>query len=184
MKLIYRLAEATEIDALIALQSLSLRILLRSSLSEELLEALIANQAQRRSLAQELILVAEGNGQILGFIACFLRQAQITGLYVHPDFVRQGIGSSLLFGAAEVLNARKYRSINVYASEYTLPFYQYHGFQTIRRASLPLSRYQNIPTTLMRKTLRPITPEEAQRNKIVVGILIILIVISLWATLN
>ena len=184
MELIYRLADVAELEEILAVQSLSLRMLLRPSMDEDLLEALIEDQAKRRSLQQELILVAVGNGQILGFVACFVRLAQITGLYVHPDFVRQGIGSSLLVGIAQMFNARKYRSITVYSSEYAIPFYEYHGFQIVRESQLILSRHERVTTALMRKTIRQITPEEEQRNKVVFGILIVLIIVSLWATFS
>ncbi|AFY38050.1 GCN5-related N-acetyltransferase [[Leptolyngbya] sp. PCC 7376] len=184
MKLLYRLAEAPDFNELLAVQNLSLQILLGTSLDEAILNALIKDQHQKRSQLNELIVVAVCNEKIIGFIAFLPRNAQITGLFVHPDFVRQGIGSELLAAAIEILDSQKRRTVYVWSSEYAKPFYRQNGFRSAYSRYLLLGRHLKVRIFWMNKLIRPLTDAEKKRNTVIVVILSILTAVSLAVALS
>jgi putative acetyltransferase len=84
-----------------------------------------------RSMAEgEIFEVAVFDGRVVGF--CGHKNDEICSLYVHPDFGRRGIASSLLERALRVLQDRGHRRVIVDSSITASPFYQKHGFRLIR----------------------------------------------------
>lgn len=183
MKLLLRLAETEELPDILQLQALSLRILLASTTDPETLESLIRHQQLEREKLGELILVATCNHDFVGFVAIQTLQSQISGLFVHPDFVRQRIGSELIWAAEEVMRRKNRRSLTVLASEYAKPFYKHMGFKTMRRHYLVLQRRQKVRVFWMRKPLREVTPVEQQQRTMVLAVLAIVTILSVWAAI-
>ncbi|OKH17352.1 GNAT family N-acetyltransferase [[Limnothrix rosea] IAM M-220] len=184
MKILYRLATDADLDDILAVQTLNLKILLGSSLSEEVLTALVINQEKKRDRQRELIFIAICNGKVIGFIALLLNSARITGLFVHPDFVQQGIGSELLTIAIDVLDSKKHRTIFAWSFDSAKAFYRKHGFHSSRSNYLLLGRHLKVRTFWMRKTIRPLTEIEQKRNTIITAIIISLILVSLITSLS
>ncbi|MGB2925275.1 MAG: GNAT family N-acetyltransferase [Limnothrix sp.] len=183
MKLLFRFAEPKDLPNILQLQALSLRVLLAPTVADEVLDNLITQQHIEREKRDELILVALCNHDFIGFIALRTAQSQISGLFVHPDFVRQGIGTELITAAAEIMRVKKQRKLLVMASEYAKPFYKKMGFKTLRRSYLFVKRRQKIRVFWMRKELQELTPEEQQQRLSVGVVLAIVIVVSLWAAI-
>ncbi|NJN72698.1 MAG: GNAT family N-acetyltransferase [Limnothrix sp. RL_2_0] len=183
MKLLLRLAEPEELPDILQLQALSLRILLASTTDPETLESLIRHQQLEREKLDELILVATCNHDFVGFVALQMLQAQISGLFIHPDFVRQGIGSELVLAVEALMHRKNRRSLTVMASEYAKPFYKHMGFKTIRRHYLFVQRRQKVRVFWMRKSLRDVTPEEEQQQTTVFAVLTILTILSVLAAI-
>lgn len=183
MKLLLRLAEPEELPDILQLQALSLRILLAPTMDSETLESLIQHQQLEREKLGELILVATCNHDLVGFVAIQTLQSQISGLFVHPDFVRQRIGSELLLAAEEVMRRKNRRSLTVMASEYAKPFYKHMGFKTVRRNYLFVQRRQKVRVFWMRKFLRDVTPAEQQQRTTVLVVLVIVTMLSVWAAI-
>jgi N-acetylglutamate synthase-like GNAT family acetyltransferase len=184
MEILCRLAEAEDLSEILKLQSLSLRMLMPPSIEGETLEALIEQQKREREKADELIILTVCNHQILGFVAILPMRGQISGLFVHPDFVRQKIGSLLLTEATNILEMKHHRSIFVLSSEYAKSFYKYHGFRLVQSQSMLVDRHHKVRVFLMRKELRPVTPEEQQQQRIILGVLVMIMILSLWAAIS
>lgn len=183
MKLLLRLAEPEELPDILQLQALSLRILLAPTMDSEILESLIHHQQLEREKLGELILVATCNHDFVGFVAIQTLQSQISGLFVHPDFVRQRIGSELISAAEEVMRRKNRRSLTVMASEYAKPFYKHMGFKTVRRNYLFVQRRQKVRVFWMRKLLRDVTPEEQQQQITVLVVLVVVTILSVWSAI-
>lgn len=183
MKLFLRSAEPEELPDIIQVQNLSLRILASPNLTAATTEALIAHQQTQREQLDELILVVSCNGQIVGFISLLIAASQISGLFVHPDFVRQGIGTELLTAAEEIMLAKSRRSLYVLSSEYAKDFYKKRGFRLIRRSYLSLNRHDKIRVFWMQKQLRELTAAEKQQRTISLIILGLVLIVSLWAAI-
>ena len=130
------------------------------------------------------MVVAVCNEKIIGFIALLLKGGQISGLYVHPDFVRQGIGSELLRAVIDILDSQKHRNVYVLSSEYAKPFYRHNGFRSYSSRYMLLGRHLKVRTFWMRKQIQPPSPEEKQRNAIALIVLVILAVIGVAAALS
>lgn len=180
MKILCRIAEPTDLREILQVQELSIRMLHPPSTKKETLEALISNQNQSRNLSEEFILLATCNHEIVGFIAFLLNKSLITGLYIHPDFTRQGIATELVALAQELLETKKRRNIYVLSSEYGKSFYKTCGFQVIYSRYMVLERHKKIRVFWMRKSLYTPTVSEQKRNMIALGILSIIFAISLW----
>jgi GNAT superfamily N-acetyltransferase len=79
-------------------------------------------------LRDQVVLVAETDGEISGFIA--MHVDMVEHLYVRPDLLRQGIGSSLLERAKERLPS----GFRLWVFQENLParrFYERHGLHVI-----------------------------------------------------
>jgi amino-acid N-acetyltransferase len=79
------------------------------------------------------------SGAILGCCAlqfCWEDLAEIRSVAVHPDHVRQKIGSQLVQTAIQ--EAGEYKIKQLFVLTYRPGFFQKYGFRTIDRAKLPL----------------------------------------------
>ena len=150
-----RQAHSDEIIQLLRIQIDSLRDLCISDYSYLELEAIIDHNLDHFSLGGhrgEFILVAEVDGVIVGWSA--LIGSHISAIYVHPQFIRQGIGSQLLRAIEIKAIKSKFRTLQVAASFTARPFYQYHGYRIIGRSFL-LAQNLPIPYLQMKKHLLP-----------------------------
>lgn len=88
----------------------------------------------------ESILVAEVEGKIVGFSAVWEADNFLHSLFLHPDFLRQGIGSVLLAACMKDLG-RPARLKCLCRNEKAIAFYQSHGWNIAERGSDPLGDY-------------------------------------------
>ncbi len=108
--------------------------------------------AMRKRAANHLILVAESAGQPIGMIE--IRDCtHIALLFVHPDWHRQGIASTLFRRGVDLCRQQNdsIHFVTVNASPYAVDFYQKLGFL----ASQPENEVRGIrftPMTLMIRT--------------------------------
>ena len=150
-----RPAHADDLFQLLRIQTDSLRTLCLSDYSSLELEALIAHNLYHFSLGgyrSEFILVAEVDRVIVGWSA--LLGSRISAIYVHPQFIRQGIGSQLLRALETQAIQSQFSTLQVAASLTARPFYQCHGYQIIGRSFLFAQNFP-IPYLKMKKNLLP-----------------------------
>ena len=95
------------------------------------IESLVRSQASRRLSLNEVIFVAESENNLVGFASLLVRQAQISGLYVRPNFTRCGIGTLLLKAVEKIAIDRGEEVIAVMSSLDAVNFYQACGYQLI-----------------------------------------------------
>ena len=149
-----RQAHSDDVIQLLRIQTDSLRTLCISDYSSLELEALIERNLRHFSLGgnrDEFILVAEVDGVIVGWSA--LLASHISAIYVHPQFVRQGIGSQLLRAIETKAIDSQFRTLKVAASFTARPFYQYHGYEIFGRSLILARRNLRIPYLYMQKPL-------------------------------
>lgn len=91
----------------------------------------------RRKRKNQLLIVAENQGTITGFIAV-RKGNHISLFFVAPEFHRKGIGTRLFREAVERMKAAlpDLRTITVNSSGYAVPFYEKLGFKARRSAYL------------------------------------------------
>ena len=92
--------------------------------------SLIQSQAFERNWEQETILVAISSNEIIGFITSFPSIAKITGIYVHPDHQRQGVGSQLLQRVEEIAVTHGHFKMRISASLIAEDFYKANGYES------------------------------------------------------
>ena len=151
-----RQAHSDDVIQLLRIQTDSLRTLCISDYSSLEIEALIERNLRHFSLGgcrDEFILVAEVDNVIVGWSA--LIASRISAIYVHPQFIRQGIGSQLLRAIETKAINSKFRTLEVSASFTAQSFYHSHGYQVIGRSLILARRNLPIPCLYMKKLLLP-----------------------------
>jgi putative acetyltransferase len=89
------------------------------------------------SVSKEVIerWVAVKNGGIVGFSDYRYDEGSITGVYVHPDHLREGIGSKLLEKIVEDARNRGLEKLKCQSSVTAREFYQKHGFEVVEETT-------------------------------------------------
>jgi len=80
-----------------------------------------------RKLRELEIWVAELDGRVAGWGA--IRGDRLEGLYVAPEFARQGVGAELLDMLEGLIRDRKFRSVRAEASSNACDFYLRRGYR-------------------------------------------------------
>ncbi|KAB2968974.1 MAG: GNAT family N-acetyltransferase [Zoogloea sp.] len=88
----------------------------------------------------ERILVAEGNGAILGFASIWEPDSFLHNLFVHPSFTRKGVGRALLAGCAKHFSGPPTLKC-MKANTQALQFYASQGWSTLREETGPDGPY-------------------------------------------
>jgi GNAT superfamily N-acetyltransferase len=193
MEVSIRLAKAEELESLIALQTLSILNPLSKSreYSKAQINAIIEHQAKLRIVNpfDETIFLAEYNNQLAGFASGSNIFAQITGIYVHPDLMRKGIGRKLLTELELFYIEKKRKVIWVASSIESVGFYEQNGYRIqqgfihgmiswISRNFISIDSIE-IPTKILTKEL--ISPSQTKRlfDKISLLASIVILIIAL-----
>jgi putative acetyltransferase len=149
-----RLARSSDIAAIVEVQVLALQVLGAKHYTPEQLQALIEDKSKPRDYLEEAF-VAELEGQIVGFAAIGFSLWVVTvhAVFVHPNFARRGIGTTLLHHL--ILEARKghYQTLWVTSALNAEPFYNAYGFESLYKTSIQLRSGISIPCIAMKKSL-------------------------------
>ncbi|MBP0021910.1 MAG: GNAT family N-acetyltransferase [Cyanobacteria bacterium SBLK] len=182
-----RLAKSEELEKLIELQSEALRVLSVTDYTEKEIEILVQTQARARKGCQEIVFVAEQqptlrlrsvqatNNKIIGFSCLSANSRDINGIYIHPDRIRQKIGTKLLQALEEAAIAKNYRKLWVSSSLNAIKFYQANGYQKHFFQRLRLNKTP-ISVAIMSKQLIPPTEAEKITKRIILAIAILVII--------
>ena len=81
-----------------------------------------------QAMQTEVFVVAEIDSQLCGFGAVNLAKAEITSVYVDPDFTRQGIASSLVGLMELAATDAGLRALELQAAGGALTFYEKQGY--------------------------------------------------------
>jgi putative acetyltransferase len=93
---------------------------------------------------------------VAGFACLSNHRSNINGIYIHPDFMRRGIGTQLLTEIERMSIKRKIQTIWVQSSIEAVNFYQKNGY--ILQSNNGFSKGTEwIPCQLMKKELIPLT---------------------------
>ncbi|NEP58561.1 MAG: GNAT family N-acetyltransferase [Symploca sp. SIO2G7] len=147
-----RPSTSQDLKKIIELQTYSLRNL-SPNYNTTQIESLVRSQASARLAENEIGLVAEHENEIIGFASFLILNSQISGVYVHPSFTRQGIGTGLLEAVEKRAIDRGYGTIYVTSSLSTVNFYRENDYQLIRQSGFYSEEKTWIPCINLEKQL-------------------------------
>ena len=182
MKVIIRPSKDDEFGKIIDLQTQSLIASHSQRYTKRQLHSLIKGQkgARRR---HEVTFVAESqNAGLLGFACILAFDNHISGIYVHPDYFHQGIGTLLLKELEASALKEKRRTVYVNSSLEAEGFYLKNGYALIKRTGFFTQDRIWIPCQLLRKELIPLTRAEKIRGsaiKIITGSILLGLIITI-----
>jgi putative acetyltransferase len=101
----------------------------------------------------ELRLVAEVAGEIVGIGAIVLEKAELRACYVMPKMVRKGVGSALVREIERIANKNNLTHLEMDASVNSEPFYTALAFEIKSRGDHILQSGERMACVKMRKTL-------------------------------
>jgi N-acetylglutamate synthase-like GNAT family acetyltransferase len=166
MEVNIRLAKKAEIGAIIDLQTLSIlnySHLISRRYDSKQIEAIAKGQANARKeyLNSEIIFLAEFDRKLIGFIALSLTFVNIDGLFVHPDFMRKGVGTKLLSEVETICIKKKIKKLSVISSLESSVFYLKNGYSYKTDMGFYTQDSIWIQCELLEKVLIP--PSKSQR---------------------
>lgn len=184
-----RRACADDIPHIVALQDCSLRQLSVGSYSAAQIELLVRTQGDARvrsfESGHEIIYVASAKVSStqrdlwMVAIAAFVPwQSKISGLYVHPDFVRQGIATRLLQAVEAEAMSQGRTVLRVMSSLVGVPFYEAAGFRrlfsrTIHFAGESVDCVEMAKSLVSNNLFLEISKQFARQFAVVVGPLVV-----------
>lgn len=98
------------------------------------------------------MIVAKQNDQVVGF-GFVDRMGQLQGLYVHPDYGRQGIGANILATLEQIAISLGVLSLQVNAAVNAERFYSKQGFDVVEYSMHQLASGQEMACVKMQKIL-------------------------------
>ncbi|MBD2462948.1 GNAT family N-acetyltransferase [Oscillatoria sp. FACHB-1407] len=125
-----RRSQPSDLDKILEVQATALRKLSITYNSTQV-ESLVQSQANARSAGDEIGVVAEYEGEIIGFAAIMTSKPSIAGVYVDPKHIRQGVGTQLLEAIEQIGMGRGDKTFDVMSSLATVDFYQARGYQIL-----------------------------------------------------
>ncbi|HLO86912.1 MAG TPA: GNAT family N-acetyltransferase [Nostocaceae cyanobacterium] len=144
--------ESKNLDEILELQAKSLKTT-SSHYNQRQIESLIQSQKAARLAFNETLFVADYQGKLVGFAALQSNKPEIGGLFVHPDYMRQGIGTKLIETIENQALAEKYTKLYVLSSLAAVDFYQTRSYKMICKSGF-ISEWDTwIPCLLLEKSL-------------------------------
>jgi putative acetyltransferase len=175
MQLLIRPGATHELQQLCDLQSRSIRSFYQTICTPEQTEVLIKTQNQGICDRKRFLMVAEVAGEIVGFATLSRQVFHVDAVYVHPDWMRRGIGQQLLTSLETIAKQQQYPKLLVTAALHTTGFYQAQGFQVIREYDYPLEQQASVPCHLLEKSLRSGNITSGARFSSILWIIIIIL---------
>lgn len=147
-----RIANPRDRSAIVQLHKESIQVICAADYSPEQVQALLEHKQTYETYAWgNVVFVAECGETIVGFAA--LLGSFVSAIYVHPNYIRQGIGKQLLNAVEIEAASRNFRWIFVKASLTGEPFYRACGYEVITRSELVVGSNIKVPCVDMQKRL-------------------------------
>ncbi|MDZ8079330.1 MAG: GNAT family N-acetyltransferase [Nostoc sp. DcaGUA01] len=109
--------------------------------------------ADNTVIGEETRIVAEINGQIVGFGAIVVSNSELRAVYVSPSFGRSGVGTAILQELEHLARERGLSELHLNASLNAEPFYQVNGYINQGFEEHILRSGRKMPSVRMRKKL-------------------------------
>jgi ribosomal protein S18 acetylase RimI-like enzyme len=189
MEINIRLARPEEIETIVELQTLSLLNPHSQYRIYDLqqINSLIEGQAAMRHqfvLSEKLIVAETIDLELVGFSSISNTGSHIWGIYVHPDFVRRGIGTKLLRAIETIAIDKKRRSILGVSSIESVDFFQKNGYLILEDMGFYSTDSVWIQCKYIKKELIPLTRNEKNHRKLLLIFSLISSVIITILTLS
>jgi putative acetyltransferase len=109
----------------------------------------------RRVIAgtDELCLVAEQSGEVVGFGSIVPSLSELRAVYVRTDVGRRGVGGAILHDLERIAVARGLSELHMDASINAEAFYLRHGYEVMQRGEHRLANGAHMACVRMRKAL-------------------------------
>jgi putative acetyltransferase len=102
----------------------------------------------------ELFLVAERAGEVVGFGSIVPSSSELRAVYVHPDVGRSGVGGAILRNLEQMAKARGLSTLQMAASINAEIFYSHHGYEVVERGMHRMAGGGQMACVRMRKFLQ------------------------------
>ncbi len=153
MNIHIRSGSANDLPELIELQNLALRTLCAIDYDAKQINSLVESQNIGERIANEFFLIAQVDDKMVGFGSLSPTTSSIHAMYVHPDWIRQGIGKKLLASLEEIAAQRSCRVLRVISSLSAAAFYQSQGYRSQGNCDYRNRTDISIPCQLFEKQL-------------------------------
>ncbi len=168
MTVIIQPANSDQIEELIDLQTLAISVLQSGKYDEKQIRAIIKIQRNVRRKGYERMFIAKSNDEkIVGFGSLLEYCPYIGGIYVHPDFIHQRIGTQLLEAVEDAALSKRIRILYVMSSLEAVGFYEANGYKFLRNSGFFAKGQIRIPCIFLNKELIPFTPVEKLWRRII-----------------
>ncbi len=97
--------------------------------------------------------VAEEAGEVVGLSFLDRDSGEVHAVYVHPDFVRRGVGTALLAALEEEARLCDLSTITLNATLNSVSFYKVRGFSSLGETTNTLPSGVDVPCLRMEKRL-------------------------------
>jgi len=101
----------------------------------------------------QIVLIAEVDGEAIGFARLDIASVEIAALYVDPRGQGSGVGRALLERMEQTCIDRQLGSVNLNATLNAVGFYERMGFEVVRQDRFRLPDGVEIPCVKMKKEL-------------------------------
>ena len=152
-----RRATLEDAPAIFRVHMASIRSLGRESYTSAQVEAWCGErtaQSYTSPITEQFMLVAEAQGQVVGFAQLDARHSTVVAVYVSPEFARQGVGSDLLRGIAEHALSLGLSELRLQASLNAVPFYSRAGYSAGELSQHVVAKGVSLPCLAMSRALR------------------------------
>lgn len=178
MNIEINLAKSEDVENILELQAISLKVLSSKIYNNRQIDSLIRSQNLYRlkNLHNETIFVAYYCAKLVGFASLSCHPPnRINAIFVHPDFTRLGIGTKLLKTLENIAIERRYRTLYVMSSLMAVEFYQAMGYKKNHRSGFWSEGNTWIPCVIMKKQLISLTEQEKLTQRIILCIICLVI---------
>jgi len=160
MEISTRRAKLGDAEQICQVHIASVRELCKSDYTPEQIEAWVGTlkpERHRQAIENQnkIIFVAEIDGTIAGFSELF--ESEVNAVYVHPSYVRKGVGKLLLNVIEKEAIAHHINPLQLSSSTNAKPFYQACGYQVIEYSFHILRSGLKIPCVRMKKLIQDST---------------------------
>jgi len=90
-----------------------------------------------KEFANEYFVVAEKNGQIVGFAALHFQKATVTSVFVGSQHKRSGVGRALLRELERVAGLAGLPAVRLQAAGSAIDFYKKAGYKSVKESQKP-----------------------------------------------
>jgi ribosomal protein S18 acetylase RimI-like enzyme len=98
------------------------------------LAAIYSPEKIKEEFAKKYCLVAVEGNEVLGTVG--LRDGRVVGLFVHPSYLRKGIGTKLLRAIEKVAKEKGLEKVECQVSKDSVGFYEKQGYKVVKLVEL------------------------------------------------
>jgi putative acetyltransferase len=107
-----------------------------------------------QALLEKILIVAELKNQIVGFGILDFVNSELSAVYVHPSFSRQGVGKEILLNLEVLAVGKGVEELILYSTVNAVKFYEHYGYLEEYKTVFNLRNGTSLSCTKMHKQLK------------------------------